>query len=116
MGYFKELQIKRRESKIFRSLCPRCKVWNNNIDIEIDGTLSLQDLSKLLMIEFSSEVHHKVNTINGYLTDLKGDFVSEGDEFDYEGFHFKVISANKHCAEKIKVTKVVKKKSKTVNI
>ena len=35
MGYFKELQIKRRESKIFRSLCPRCKVWNNNIDIEI---------------------------------------------------------------------------------
>ena len=84
----------------------------NKIDLEIDGTLSLQDLSKLLTIEFSNEIHHRVNTINGYLTDVKGDFLIEGDEFDYEGYHFKVLKANKHCAEKIKVTKSVKKKKK----
>ena len=87
----------------------------NKIDLEIDGTLSLQDLSKLLTIEFSSEIHHKVNTINGYLTDVKGDFVVEGDEFNYEGYNFKVLTANKHCAEKIKVTKLVKKKAKTTS-
>lgn len=84
----------------------------NKIDLEIDGTLSLQDLSKLLSIEFSSEVHHRVNTINGYLTDVKGDFLIEDDEFDYEGYHFKVLKANKHCAEKIKVTKSVRKTKK----
>ena len=84
----------------------------NKIDLEIDGTLSLQDLSKLLSIEFSNEIHHRVNTINGYLTDVKGDFLVEDDEFDYEGFHFKVLKANKHCAEKIKVTKSVRKTKK----
>lgn len=82
---------------------------NNTLDIEIDGTLSLQDLSKILMIEFSSEVHHKANTINGYLTYIKGDFVEEGDEFDYEGYHFKVMNVERRCAQKIKVTKLKEK-------
>jgi CBS domain containing-hemolysin-like protein len=63
------------------------------------------------MIEFSSEAHHKVNTINGFLTFIKGDFVNEGDEFDYEGYHFKVLSVQRRCAEKIKVTKSLPKKT-----
>ena len=87
------------------------KSKNNKLDMEIDGTLSLQDLSKILMIEFSSEAHHKANTINGFLTFIKGDFVEEGDDFDYEGYHFKVMNVERRCAQKIKVTKTEKKQS-----
>ena len=85
---------------------------NNSLDLEIVGSLSIQDISKLLSIEFSSEAHHNVNTINGFLTFIKGDFVEEGDEFDYEGYHFKILSVDRRCAQKIKVTKTERKKSK----
>ena len=84
----------------------------NNIELEIIGTLSLQDLSKLLEIEFPIEAHHKVTTINGFLTDLKGNFLNEGDEFEHEGYKFKVLSVQRRCAEKIKVTKIKTDKNK----
>lgn len=77
----------------------------NNLELEIIGSVSLQDLSQLLRIDFPDEVHHKVNTINGYFTMLKGDFIDENDEFDYEGYHFKVLSTQRRCADKIKITK-----------
>ncbi len=84
----------------------------NNIELEIIGTLSLQDLSKLLEIEFPIEAHHKVTTINGFLTDVKGNFLNEGDEFEHEGYKFKVLSVQRRCAEKIKVTKIKTDKNK----
>ena len=81
------------------------KTLDEDINLEIPGTSSLQDISKIIMTEFPTNAHHKINTINGLLTDLKGDFLEKGDEFDLSDFNFKVLSVKTRCAEKILITK-----------
>lgn len=81
------------------------KYNTDEIDFEIPGTSSIQDISKITMTEFQTNAHHKINTINGLLTDLKGDFLEKGDEFEISDFNFKVLSVKSRCAEKIQITK-----------
>ena len=73
-------------------------------ELEVDGTISLQDLSKELSIDIPS-AKHKVNTLNGYITEEKGDFVAVGEEFIIENYIFKVLSIKGRCADKIRITK-----------
>lgn len=73
---------------------------------EVEGTITLQDISEMLDIEFSDKIHHRVNTLNGFLTDIKGDFLKESDTYEYEGYEFKVLTVKERCADKIQIKRV----------
>ena len=73
---------------------------------EEEGTITLQDISEMLDIEFSDKIHHRVNTLNGFLTDIKGDFLKESDTYEYEGYEFKVLTVKERCADKIQIKRV----------
>lgn len=81
------------------------KQSNEITELEIEGLTSLADISKIINIDFSNEIHHKVNTINGFLIDLKGDFLTESETFNYKDFEFKVLSIKGKCANMVKITK-----------
>ena len=81
------------------------KQSNEITELEIEGLTSLADISKIINVDFSNEIHHKVNTINGFLIDLKGDFLTEGETFNYKDFEFKVLSIKGKCANMVKITK-----------
>ena len=81
------------------------KQSNEITELEIEGLTSLADISKIINVDFSNEIHHKVNTINGFLIDLKGDFLTESETFNYKDFEFKVLSIKGKCANMVKITK-----------
>lgn len=91
------------------------KKVNGDVDAEIEGLTALAELSRQFDIEFSPETHHRVNTINGFLIDKKGDFLDEGDSFSYEGFDFKVLATKGKCATKIKISKKAKSKGESAD-
>lgn len=79
---------------------------NETGEVEVAGTISLQDLSAMLQTEFPEEVRRSVNTLNGFLTWLKGDFPRKKEKIHWEKFTFRVKEIDGHRAEKV----VIKKK------
>lgn len=79
---------------------------NETGEVEVAGTISLQDLSAMLQTEFPEEVRRSVNTLNGFLTWLKGDFPRKKEKIHWEKFTFRVKEVDGHRAEKV----VIKKK------
>lgn len=79
---------------------------NENGEIEVAGTISLQDLSTSLQIEFPEEVRRQVNTLNGFLTWLKGDFPKKKEKIFWNNYSFKIREVDGHRAERV----VIKKK------
>ncbi len=76
-----------------------------NGELEVAGTISLQDLSAALHVEFPEDVRKQVNTLNGFLTWLKGDFPKKKEKISWEGFVFKVIEVDSHRAVKVSIRK-----------
>lgn len=79
---------------------------NETGEVEVAGTISLQDLSAMLQTEFPEEIRRSVNTLNGFLTWLKGDFPRKKEKIHWEKFTFRVKEVDGHRAEKV----VIKKK------
>jgi CBS domain containing-hemolysin-like protein len=78
---------------------------HENGEIEVAGTISLQDLSASLHVEFPEEVRRQVNTLNGFLTWLKGDFPKPKEKIIWNGLSFKIREMDGHRAEKVLIKK-----------
>ncbi|MBU1108882.1 MAG: hemolysin family protein [Candidatus Riflebacteria bacterium] len=76
-----------------------------NGEHEVSGSISLQELSSALLLEFSEEEHHQANTLNGLLTFLKGDFLREKDKIIRGNLDFIVKTMDGHVADKILIRK-----------
>ena len=73
----------------------------------VDGSVSLSDLSNILKVSFDSKTLSDFNTLNGFLVNLKGGFLTEDEEFNYNNYSFKVISIKNQFAEKIFVKEIL---------
>ncbi len=72
--------------------------------MEYEGNKSLQELSEELGIEFPPKVRKRVNTLNGFLTDMKGNFLKENDKFYFDKYCFTVVKMAGFRAETISIT------------
>ncbi len=79
---------------------------HENGEIEVAGNISLQELSATLHVDFPDEVRRQVNTLNGFLTWLKGDFPKRKEKLTWNKFSFKIREVDGHRAEKV----VIKRK------
>lgn len=78
---------------------------NETGEVEVAGTISLQDLSAMLQTDFPEEVRRTVTTLNGFLTWLKGDFPRKKEKIHWEKFIFRVKEVDGHRAEKVVIKK-----------
>lgn len=78
---------------------------HENGEMEVAGTISLQELSSALNITFPEDVRRQVNTLNGFLTYLKGDFPKKKDRITWKNYAFKVKEIEGHRAEKVLIRK-----------
>lgn len=76
-----------------------------NGDIEVMGSISLHDLGNALTVTFPEEARKQANTLNGFLTFLKGDFLKTKDKFSWSGYVFTVKKIDGHVAEKVIIRK-----------
>lgn len=83
---------------------------HSNGDYEVPGSLPLHDLSTALSITIPEEARRQANTLNGFLTFLKGDFLKTKDKFSWGGLTFTVKKIDGLVAEKVLIRK---KDSKT---
>ncbi|NCB39403.1 MAG: HlyC/CorC family transporter [Erysipelotrichia bacterium] len=74
---------------------------HENGDIEVLGTISLHDLGAAANIVFPEDVRRQVNTLNGFLTSIKGDFPKSRDRIIWHNYIFKVMSTEGHRAKKV---------------
>ena len=79
---------------------------HENGEIEVAGNISLQELSATLHVDFPDEVRRQVNTLNGFLTWLKGDFPKRKEKLTWKKFSFKIKEVEGHRADKV----VIKRK------
>lgn len=80
---------------------------NSNGTYEIEGMALLEDIEKLLNIEFDND---NVETLNGFLTHRHGLVPVDGEQFyiDYEGYRFKVVEVSNKLIQKVIVTRLPK--------
>ncbi len=78
---------------------------HDNGDHEVTGSISLQELSNSLAIEFTEEDRHQANTLNGLLTYLKGDFLREKDIIVHGSRLFIIKEIDGHVASRILIRK-----------
>ncbi|EKD82439.1 MAG: hypothetical protein ACD_39C01297G0002 [uncultured bacterium] len=78
---------------------------HTNGEHEVSGSISLQELSTALSLEFSEDERHQANTLNGLLTFLKGDFLREKDKIIRGNLDFIVKKIDGHVAEKVLIRK-----------
>ncbi len=78
---------------------------HKNGDHEALGTISLHELGNQLGLTFPEEVRKQANTLNGFLTFLKGDFLKTKDKFAWNNYIFTVKKIDGHVAEKVIIRK-----------
>lgn len=74
---------------------------HENGEMEVAGNISLQELESALNVVFPEEARRQVNTLNGFLTYLKGDFPKKKEKITWKNFTFKVKELDGHRAERI---------------
>ncbi|HNX77018.1 MAG TPA: hemolysin family protein [Candidatus Rifleibacterium sp.] len=77
-----------------------------NGEIEVAGNISLQELTTSLQVEFPEEVRRQVNTLNGFLILLKGDFPKRKEKITWKNLSFKVREVQGHRAEKVLIRRI----------
>lgn len=78
---------------------------HSNGDYEALGTISLHELGTQLGVSFPEEARKQANTLNGFLTFLKGDFLKTKDKFAWNNYVFTVKKIDGHVAEKVIIRK-----------
>lgn len=73
----------------------------------VDGMMNIDDFFELL--EFNEEFDTDYSTVSGLCQELLDRFAKQGDEIDFDKYHFTVLEANKYTVEKLKVE--IKEKS-----
>ncbi len=73
------------------------------------GTTLIEDINDSLRIKFASDDHETINT---YLTDYLHRFPREGEVIKFERAKVLVLKMKKNIVDKVKITKVLKKKTK----
>lgn len=71
----------------------------------VEGDITLQDLSEMLNVSFPEKITRRVNTLNGFLTFIKGDFPKEKEKFFYDRYLFTIKETDSHRVEKVLITK-----------
>ncbi len=84
---------------------PQVVKSHENGEFEVQGTISLQDLSGTLRVAFPEEIRRQVNTLNGFLTWIKGDFPKKKEKIVWEKYTFTVKDMDGHRAGKIIIRK-----------
>jgi CBS domain containing-hemolysin-like protein len=72
-------------------------------EYEVRGRTALEDLEVAFDMKFPEEINRQVNTVNGLITLLKGDFAQKRDEITYENLVFKVEKIKGMRAAKVRV-------------
>lgn len=87
---------------------------NSNGTYEIEGLALLEDIEKMLEIEFDND---NVETLNGFLTHRHGLLPQDGDQFyiDYAGYRFKVVEVADKLIKKVIVTRLPKPEDSNPN-
>ncbi|MGM0600981.1 MAG: hemolysin family protein [Candidatus Rifleibacteriota bacterium] len=72
-------------------------------EYEVKGRTALEDIEVALDMKFPEDINRQVNTVNGLITLLKGDFAQKRDEIPYKNLIFKVEKIKGMRAAKIRV-------------
>ena len=70
---------------------------------EFEGNTSLQELSEELGIDFPAKIRKRVNTLNGFLTDMKGNFLKENEKFYFGDYCFTITKMSGFRAETVSI-------------
>ncbi|MDD3001750.1 MAG: hemolysin family protein [Candidatus Riflebacteria bacterium] len=73
--------------------------------IIVDGSITLQDLSEMLNVRFPVKITRRVNTLNGFLTFVKGDFPREKEKIFFDKYTFTIKEIDSHRVEKVLISK-----------
>ena len=87
-----------------RSLISEQEKLHNDGKIIVDGSITLQDLGELLSVKFPEKITRRVNTLNGFLTFVKGDFPREKEKIYYDRYLFIIKETESHRVEKVLIT------------
>ncbi|MCW3128403.1 MAG: gliding motility-associated protein GldE [Bacteroidetes bacterium] len=71
----------------------------------IEGVMPLNDFSKALNVDpdYFDEVREDAETLAGLLLEIKGRIPKAGEEINYEGFTFRILSIKNNRIEKVKL-------------
>lgn len=75
----------------------------------IDGNMNLDDFFEL--VEYKDEFETDYSTVAGFCQEILDRFAKQGDEFDFDNYHFTVLAADDFTVEKLKVEKNVKEEN-----
>jgi putative hemolysin len=75
----------------------------SDTEFEVRGRASLDELAVAVGVRFPEEVTRKVDTVNGLITLLKGDFPEYRDEFEFQNLVFSVEKSQGMRASKVRI-------------
>jgi CBS domain containing-hemolysin-like protein len=75
----------------------------SDTEFEVRGRASLDELAVAVGVRFPEEVTRKVDTVNGLITLLKGDFPENRDEFVFQNLVFSVEKSQGMRASKVRI-------------
>lgn len=73
-----------------------------------DGSMNIDDFFE--EIGYEEEFETDYSTVGGFCQEMLDRFAKKGDEFDFGGYHFKVLEADDFTVEKLEVSKIEKDK------
>jgi putative hemolysin len=70
-----------------------------------DGSVSVDELAKILELESLGENHGEYHTLAGFILKLAGDIPKTGDSFNWQAFRFKVIDRDGNRIDKVLISR-----------
>ncbi len=84
---------------------PERELFPSEGALEVDGDCPLWELEENLGIEFPEGEY---STISGFIMDHLGRIARKGEEFEYRGFRFKILDADRRSLKKILIRRTEK--------